>query len=138
MHSMDTLTPPMLRSLSRAWGSPSHWQRVVLIRRLSHKAITLSGDALKHLTGGTALCYLVPISSVKSAGAEILWQLAAGNSGAVPAVLLSTLLPHRLPLMTHGGSDTAELMTRSLDDYNRLKERALNSSSVFLSAVAFA
>jgi hypothetical protein len=70
----------MMQNDSQFQGTVS---RMEDIGRLSHKAITLSGNALRHLTGGDAFCYLVPLESSESPEGVITWKLAVGNSGDV-------------------------------------------------------
>jgi hypothetical protein len=47
---------------------------------LSRSAITLSGTALQHITGGDAYCYFVPSPPLNGVGQH--WQLTIGNTGS--------------------------------------------------------
>jgi hypothetical protein len=46
---------------------------------LSRRAITLSGSALEHITGGDAYCYFAPQPPLNGVGN--FWQLSIGNTG---------------------------------------------------------
>jgi hypothetical protein len=80
LHITETNHAEMSQNDSQFQGTVS---RMETIGRLSHRAITLSGNALKHITGGDSFCYLVPFLPVESAGAEVIWQLSVGTSGEV-------------------------------------------------------